>query len=855
MKLQGLGIVFAIIILPVIIILSYYIQLSVDTVALQTSYKTKLNNSTYDSMLAFEMNTANENLSTVADSLRSIIEASNSVFFDSLASNFGMSNASISLFQAYVPAILYTLYDGYYIYTPNEQPELLTYQDWMENGLTYVEEDGQSVYKVSFGTASNSPEIVINKNDVTSKGGQPIYTNYGEFVYKLKKSNNPLADYPEAKQIGSDYYSPVIQEKTSYKLDYVLKSYMPYAARYVHKDADNDIDVTINYTLDNYMNIMGNVNNVYYAKTGYLIDPDMVEIVEVKGYDENGNQIGEPRDASGNIIDGAYIKRLNEDEAEELCLSGEYKITLNIKCKSTTNGTDNDSFRIISDPRALDVGDDFNSSGAREDEIQSQLNADYSNWHDNSYGHDPDEAARLLGRIQTEEAELANIRAVAYYVRNSIFSDWVYENLSSIEATDIQNNIIENTVSQYLTSIGNTYSNNTASVDTLFKVFKGDTTKIFGNSKQDTDLESAFTNHKDGVIRNSIQYNLDLAFSAYTKMYTGYLTFQMPVISDAEWGRIINNVSVVSFMQGMPCGTKNFSSYSIVNSTNNELTVIPSELYYVPATDFNDEDTELHRVDCEEFTYGVTAINDVCSKYVTVKSNDVKYDGIYNKNKTQYEYSFRNLFDYNCIINKNLRESKYAIGGTNDRVQMLDPGKWTGGDDSQNNYRRQAYYTGLAEQRQKLYKTNALKTSSGYTYNKLGGTVGHFSTTDGGNNNYITINLAQGKSLKDVKEFEIYLESFQVTNSNSIVISMDAKDSTHTVPLELYGKNDSGYDIWVGSRGYSDLDPGNGANQTIRARCHCTESDNSNQINLIFNETEDNIWVTGDSLGVKVIYK
>ena len=112
MKLQGLGIVFAIIILPVIIILSYYIHLSVDTIALQTSYKSKLNDSTYDSMLAFEMNTANENLSTVADSLRSIIEASNSVFFDSLASNFGMSNANKSLFQAYTPAILYTLYDA-----------------------------------------------------------------------------------------------------------------------------------------------------------------------------------------------------------------------------------------------------------------------------------------------------------------------------------------------------------------------------------------------------------------------------------------------------------------------------------------------------------------------------------------------------------------------------------------------------------------------------------------------------------------------------------------------------------------------------------------------------------------------
>ena len=167
MKLQGLGIVFAINILPVIIILSYYIQVSVDTVALQTSYKTKLNNSTYDSMLAFEMNTANENLSTVADSLRSIIEASNSVFFDSLASNFGMSNASTNLFQAYVPAILYTLYDGYYIYTQNQQPEILTYQDWMLD-LLFPETNSNSE-EILLNTKNN--KVVINKADITDKRG------------------------------------------------------------------------------------------------------------------------------------------------------------------------------------------------------------------------------------------------------------------------------------------------------------------------------------------------------------------------------------------------------------------------------------------------------------------------------------------------------------------------------------------------------------------------------------------------------------------------------------------------------------------------------------------------------------
>ena len=286
MKLQGLGIVFAIIILPVIIILSYYIQLSVDTVALQTSYKSKLNDSTYDSMLAFEMNTANENLSTVADSLRSIIEASNSVFFDSLASNFGMSNANKSLFQAYTPAILYTLYDGYYIYTPTKQPELLTYQDWMletpDNGGLFDDTSENAKIRFPSGATDNEPNMIeITKADISSKGRQPIYTHDGRFVYKIKSG---VAADPGDYAIGNNNYTAELSDesagKISYRLEYMLKSYMPYTARYVHRDdpAGNVThDITINYTLDNYMNIVGNINGIYYAKTGYLLPSDVVD--------------------------------------------------------------------------------------------------------------------------------------------------------------------------------------------------------------------------------------------------------------------------------------------------------------------------------------------------------------------------------------------------------------------------------------------------------------------------------------------------------------------------------------------------------------------------------------------------
>ena len=111
MKIQSLAVIFAIIVLPIIIILSYYIHGEIDTIALQIAYDTKLIDSTHDAMASFEINTANENLSSVADSLRSIIEASTNVFFNTLATNFGISNAGNSAVDSYIPAILYTLYE------------------------------------------------------------------------------------------------------------------------------------------------------------------------------------------------------------------------------------------------------------------------------------------------------------------------------------------------------------------------------------------------------------------------------------------------------------------------------------------------------------------------------------------------------------------------------------------------------------------------------------------------------------------------------------------------------------------------------------------------------------------------
>ena len=118
MKLQSLTIIFLIITIPIILLLAYYIQLQVDTISLQVSYNNKLIESTKEALNAFEINTVewNSEYSEVAGSKRRDITASINTFLTSLSNNLGIGGTDKSLLLNYIPGIVYTLYDGYYIY-------------------------------------------------------------------------------------------------------------------------------------------------------------------------------------------------------------------------------------------------------------------------------------------------------------------------------------------------------------------------------------------------------------------------------------------------------------------------------------------------------------------------------------------------------------------------------------------------------------------------------------------------------------------------------------------------------------------------------------------------------------------
>ena len=120
MKLQHLAIIFVIIIVPISIVLSEYITVQSNTIKRQVAYDASLINSTYDAVKAFELNEINNNYSTINNSKIRDITASISTFYKSLATNFNSENYTENELKEYIPAILFTLYDGYYIYSKYE---------------------------------------------------------------------------------------------------------------------------------------------------------------------------------------------------------------------------------------------------------------------------------------------------------------------------------------------------------------------------------------------------------------------------------------------------------------------------------------------------------------------------------------------------------------------------------------------------------------------------------------------------------------------------------------------------------------------------------------------------------------
>lgn len=441
MKLQNMAVIFAIIIIPMTLILSAYIGTQIDTQSLWQSYNTKLLDATHDAVVAFELNTIDNTYSSNSDSLRRDVKASINTFFTSLASNFGTPGANTSYIEQYIPAILVTLYDGYYIYSP-------------------------------------------------------IETEYTNLNGELKT-----------------------------KYEHALKPYIQYTARYI----DGSCDIVVNYSLDNYISVYGYMNGQYVSRSGYLIVLNDV-----------------PND-NGTIYKGEQI-------------------------------TDGD--------------------------------------------------------------------AIKYYKEAKKFTNWIMN--YAFSGKKIVDVVIP--------------KNARRANGTQYSEFVGNNIKVLDVTRSGNDPESDasdFQGHKREVMRESIQANLNNAIYVYNQHTTLNNDFRMPILTEQDWDKILTNVNIVSFMQGMPVGTKEYNNYSIVTSTKNKQYVDKSNIYYVTGGYY-------HRIDCPVLASATGMVTGYKSVDFEKRKNP--------DDETKYKYNRPELACYTCIVNP-LKQNSVTLSSKLKQAQYNAIGK------------------------------------------------------------------------------------------------------------------------------------------------------------------------------------
>ena len=197
MKIQHLAILFVLIIVPISMIMASYIQNQVDAIRLQASFDAYLINATHDAMKAFQLNTTNNMYSSISDSKIRDIQATVNTFYNSLNTSMGKYAQNVKDLEAYVPAILFTLYDGYYIYTSFDN--------------VYSEDE-------------NTGKVKLDVNSNKKENGLKPYVYYSA-KYQLGTNNiivvnytldNLITVYGDVKGQGAD---AGYQTKTGYLID------------------------------------------------------------------------------------------------------------------------------------------------------------------------------------------------------------------------------------------------------------------------------------------------------------------------------------------------------------------------------------------------------------------------------------------------------------------------------------------------------------------------------------------------------------------------------------------------------------------------------------------------------------
>ena len=461
MKIQSLAIIFIIIIMPITIVLSQYVNNRITTATTELEYNTRLLNATYDSIKAYQLNTVNNAFGDITNSKISDIEAAVTTFYNSLANNFNFTGYRADVMKEYIPAVAFTLYDGYYIYSP------------FKNTLTGVkDEDVDTTY---------------SKPDATTNG---------------------------------------------------LKPYIYYSARYVYGNGTSDF--IINYTLDNYITIMGMINGNYVYDSGFLYS-----IANNKDDSNNGKGIYYNSINKSYCFDGIEFMENDTEELKEYVGNQEYSYA---RINGQKYYLEEDPSNIIKDADGVNKNAKFffiDDKGAKNYSNVDAYDATNSNFKKYYLAIKKNKSAYIYYKKAYEFSSMVLGRKIDNYYDKA--------KTEQTNAYGLQNLMTSNAV--YYGKDDDSLKKSGITPLSEYGDFQ-----IF---KEDMHLaNSNFNKHRKAIIRYVIETNMAPAISGFSS--SANTDFIMPKISEKDWETIQNDVCEITFLQGLNMGSKKYNGYSVV---------------------------------------------------------------------------------------------------------------------------------------------------------------------------------------------------------------------------------------------------------------------------------------------------
>ena len=643
MKLQQLAVVFIIIVLPIALVLSEYLNNNMEVLASQADYDKVLYSATYDAVRAFQMNTLNNGYSTIQDSKLRDISASVNSFYNSLASGLGSSGYRQEDLQSYIPAILFTMYDGYYLYGD--------YQ-----------------------------------NIVSIQGGQPVYSEDNS------RNLNSTAG---------------------------IKPFIYYTCEY--KDS-GQFDIVVNYTLDNYITVMGtNASGTRVNRSGYLIRTDGLTVKSDGTVDVHGITVGH----------------------EKL---GEYLIILDQVTETNDSGMDVDVMKLYNtdddgngdpDPRYYPYVFYNNEKYYYDPYIANEIANNQITQRPKSYSDIPIFTLDNNLRNYMTNENSANVLAEYILGDGATYNQLNQDNFldksaynyyrNAIDFSVYVNNLFDNAgplsivTESYNNQLNYTTTNDSGEEIPIHSRASYDIKDVFDLDSPDNDPEaedSLFNEHRMDVIISSIESNLMTIIANFNLHQNSGYEFVLPVMTEEDWYNIANNITVVSFMQGLPIGNyKYYNNYSVVMNTRNKEFVSRDSIIIRIEEDgnrSNDTAGTYHNPRC--LTLNQEADADTANSNTYIGYSNVDYEQIsvrYDVNTTDptsgsstetlayYYYPHSGSGAYECIIGKN--DVKFTPDNLLTGSSYIDESNGNT-EYTPNDKIRAAYITALAREKNNLYK-------------------------------------------------------------------------------------------------------------------------------------------------------